>query len=444
MGKMEFRRRMVLTNVWFLFSSGVCLAAVGISVTPNTFNAGTGGSGNFTSWTPTLPAGGGVFTLTNIGDTPGVLKIRATNTTPNNWTLGAVPGVNTFALQWGQTIVQGEEPARQPITLVARSMFGLAAQTSSRLDVWFQSPSDLSDRTLTATQQSVVTIGIEPSFFEATTYGFFKKWGGFSNLDGQFFSIGGVAIDASGNVYAVDIGNDRIQKFTSDGTFITKLGSRGTSDGQFNVPVGVAIDASGNVYVTEINGNRVQKFTSDGAFIAKWGSTGSGDGQFNSPLGIAVDALGDVYVADVGNQRIQKFTSNGTFIRAWGSGRASGDGQFNAPLGIAVGASGSVYVADLNNHRIQQFTPNGTFVAKWGSLGSGDGQFTNPQFVAVDASGNVYVTDGENDRVQKFTSNGTFITKFGSAEPSGIAVDISGNIYVGGSGLNSFVQVFAP
>ena len=44
----------------------------------------------------------------------------------------------------------------------------------------------------------------------------------------------GVAVDSSGNVYVADSGNNRIQKFDSNGTFITKWGSTGTADGQFH------------------------------------------------------------------------------------------------------------------------------------------------------------------------------------------------------------------
>jgi len=52
---------------------------------------------------------------------------------------------------------------------------------------------------------------------------------------------------------------------------------------------------------------RIQKFDSNGSFLTAWGSAGSGDGQFNSPGGVAVEGGGSVYVADAGNYRIQKF-----------------------------------------------------------------------------------------------------------------------------------------
>ena len=87
----------------------------------------------------------------------------------------------------------------------------------------------------------------------------------------------------------------------------TQLGSGGSGDGEFNYPSGVTVDSSGNVYVADSNNHRIQKFDSDGVFVTKWGSKGSGDGQFQQPSGIAIDSSGNVYVADSDNHRIQKF-----------------------------------------------------------------------------------------------------------------------------------------
>ena len=279
---------------------------------------------------------------------------------------------------------------------------------------------------------------------------FDQQWGSLGILNGQFSLPNRVAADSSGGVYATDTGNDRVQKFSSTGTFITKWGSLGTGDGRFLSEQGIATDTAGNVYVVDGQANRVQKFSSSGTFITKWGSLGTGNSQFNAPQGIATDSSDDVYVADSGNARIQKFDSSGTFITKWGSvgtgdgqfslrpgsppippatsmsptqatrgsrnstPRASsspsgealgtGDGQFGASanLDVATGSAGNVIVADTFNNRIEKFRPSGTFITKWGSLGTGAGQFTSPAGVATDSSDNVYVVDQGNSRIEEF------------------------------------------
>ena len=142
-----------------------------------------------------------------------------------------------------------------------------------------------------------------------------------------------------------DAYNHRIQKFTSDGTFLRKWGSEGSGDGQFNSPYGIAVDRFGYIYVADSGNHRIQKFTGDGMFLAEWESFG---------YGMAVDGRGNVYV--VGPGRIEKFTSDGRLLTEWG-GYGSGDGQFNWCHGVAVDTSGNVYVADEYNHRIQKFAP---------------------------------------------------------------------------------------
>ena len=60
--------------------------------------------------------------------------------------------------------------------------------------------------------------------------------------------------------------------------------------------------------MTDTVNNRIQKFSASGEYITQWGSFGTGDGQFKIPYGIAMDTSGNVYVADTVNNRIQKFS----------------------------------------------------------------------------------------------------------------------------------------
>ena len=205
---------------------------------------------------------------------------------------------------------------------------------------------------------------------------YLTQWGSLGSGPGEFSNPFGVATDAAGNVYVTDQGNDRIQKFTGTGTYLTQWGSHGNGDGQFEDPNGLATDAAGNVYVADSNiaiidgfhNNRIQKFTSTGTYLTQWGG---GPGGFNGPTGVATDAAGDVYVTDQFNDRIQKFTGAGTYLTQWGSA-GSGDGQFAFPSGVATNADGNVYVADFANHRIQKFGPakTPTNTTSWGRIKS--------------------------------------------------------------------------
>ncbi|MFL6455223.1 MAG: 6-bladed beta-propeller, partial [Nitrososphaeraceae archaeon] len=159
--------------------------------------------------------------------------------------------------------------------------------------------------------------------------------------DGQFNNPSGIAAD-SGKVYAIDY-NNRIQVFSDNGTFIRKWGTGGSGPGQFLHPEGITVDTSGNnnnntVYVADSGNNRIQVFSDNGTFIRKWGSfcqigsnytssqlcsdpdgsQGSlklGDGQFSHPTSIALDT-GQIFVADNLNDRIQVFSSNLLSLRS--------------------------------------------------------------------------------------------------------------------------------
>jgi len=272
-------------------------------------------------------------------------------------------------------------------------------------------------------------------------------WGSGGGIeDGKFNFPDGIATGPDGSIYVADERNHRIQKFSSDGNFITKWGTEGSEDGQLVFPSGIAVDSNGFVYVSDAH-HRIQKFDSDGKFIKKWGHQGSGDGEFYYPMSIAIGQDGSIYVADTYNYRIQRFDSNGNFVTKWGS-QGGGEGQFDYPWGIAVGPDGSVYVADDWNDRIQKFDSNGNFITKWGGSGIGDGQFSRPWGIAVSRDGFVYVADF---RIQKFDSSGNFIAKWGGYgigdgefyDPAAIALSTDGTVYVADWG-NHRIQKMEP
>ncbi len=220
----------------------------------------------------------------------------------------------------------------------------------------------------------------------------------------QFDAPFGIATDSADDIYVVDHDNNRVQKFDSDGVFITTWGSFGPSDGLFSIPQDIAVDSADNIYVVDGGSQRVQKFDSDGAFISKFGMSGTGDGQFTLPSGITIDSAGNIYVSDRTADRIQKFSSAGAFITKWGT-TGTGNGEFNMPYFLDVDSSDNVYVADNENDRVQMFTSTGGFINSFGTSGADDGQFNAPLDVAIGpTNGNAYVLDTLNNRVQVFAS----------------------------------------
>jgi len=235
---------------------------------------------------------------------------------------------------------------------------------------------------------------------------FLTKWGSEGSGDSQFIIHdygGGIAVDGDGNLYVADGGNDRIQKFDSNGKLLLKWGSKGNGDGQFKDPWGVAIDAQGNVYVDDganaYGNDRIQKFDSNGKFLVKWGSSGKSNNQFLNPYDVAVDDAGNIYVADNGNARVQKLDVGGNVIASLI--KCPSGPIIWQPRGLGTDKQDNIYVVDINNHQVCKFDKNGEFLIAWGQP-TGDHFDTILNVatdVAVDYQGNVYVVDYSGDHV---------------------------------------------
>jgi DNA-binding beta-propeller fold protein YncE len=285
------------------------------------------------------------------------------------------------------------------------------------------------------------------------TYAFSVGSAGSGN--GQFNLVeGGIAFDNAGHFWAVDHGNNRIQKFNSEGKYLSQFGSYGTGNGQFQQPAGMAIDPAGSIWVADQHGNRVEKFNSEGKYLSQFGSFGTGSGQFDQPTALAIDPAGNLWVSDLGNDRVEKFNSEGKYLTQFGS-EGSGNGQFIRPAGIAFDpADGSAWVADGGNNRIQKFNSEGKYLSQFGSKGSGNGQLSGPRAIAFGPEGNLWITDRANRRVDGFTPEGKYVGKFGT-EGSGpgqfglalgyLAFDSDGELWIGDT-VNNRVEkwVFWP
>jgi DNA-binding beta-propeller fold protein YncE len=214
--------------------------------------------------------------------------------------------------------------------------------------------------------------------------------------EGQFKGIGGIATNASGDVYVIDMANHRVQEFSPSGAYITQF------------PVGsataIAIDSEGNVWVDHalaLGGGPIEEFSSAGAFKSQFGTPGSAAGQLGFAFGLAFSG-GHLYVAEL--TRVQEFSTSGTFIGQFDE-KGSGNGKSSLPWGIATDpTTGNLYVSEIGNDRVQEFSPAGAFVATFGSAGSGNGQFSSPEGLAVNSSGTIYVADTANNRIEEWTT----------------------------------------
>jgi len=310
----------------------------------------------------------------------------------------------------------------------------------------------------------------------------------------------GAAADSAGNLYFADKNNQRVRKISHGN--ITTVAGNGTQgyagDGgaavnaQLSWPSGVAVDAAGDLYIADAGNNVVRKVLPSGIITTvagngTYGYTGDGgpatSAELNYPSSVAVDSAGNLYIADSANNVVRK-VANGAISTAAGSGQTIngvltgtegyiGDGgpatsaELAYPQGVAVDTLGNLYIADSLNYAVR-WVSGGVIntVAGDGTQGyTGDGgpgtsaELNIPIGIALDAAGNLYIADSGNDRVRELSNavistlggNGTqgFSGDGGAAKsaelalPAGVAVDLSGNVYISDA-ANARIRVATP
>jgi len=249
-----------------------------------------------------------------------------------------------------------------------------------------------------------------------------------------------VAVDASGDLFIADEWNDRVREVNTNGVISTVAGN-GTNgfsgDGQaatnasLSDPAGLAVDAQGDVFISDAGNNRVREVGTNGIIltVAGNGTNGfSGDGQaatnasLSSPAGLAVDAWGNLYIADSGNKRVRRVDTNGFISTVAGNGDAGyyGDGGpatnafLELPAAVAEDVFGNLFIADSTEH-VRQVAANGVITTVAGNAGfgySGDGgsptnaRLSDVYGLAVDSLGSLFIADTGNNRIRKVAAFG--------------------------------------
>ena len=113
----------------------------------------------------------------------------------------------------------------------------------------------------------------------------------------------------------------------------------------------------------------IQKFDSNGNFITSWGIKGKGDSEFLHPHGIAIDNNDRIYVTDELKRDIQIFNTNGELLDRWNAKEASKKIE-----GLYVDSDGFVYVVDYGESTILKYSNDGELIKKWGNTGNKTGE----------------------------------------------------------------------
>ncbi len=157
-------------------------------------------------------------------------------------------------------------------------------------------------------------------------------------------------------------------------------GDGGTAPGALlNNPSAVLLDAAGNLYISDSGNNAIRMVNTSGIITTLIGNgeagyTGDGgpalQAELNNPKGIAIDSSGNLYIADTDNSVIRMVTPgptgvpNGTIYTIAGNGTPGSAGnmglatsaELNFPAGVTV-KGGNLYVADTQNNAIRLLTP---------------------------------------------------------------------------------------
>jgi len=263
---------------------------------------------------------------------------------------------------------------------------------------------------------------------------------------GQTLNPGGLATHfETGRLYVADTDNNRIQVFDENGVFVKAFGKKGSGPGQFEGPRSIAVDNSagpdnGDVYVVDSGNGRIQRFGPEGEFKLAFGSNGTGEGQFNfdaGPVFVGVGPGGVVYVVDnlqAGSEfehRLQKFDSSGVLMPPQ---IVLSKGNLSIQ-GLALNSTGDLYIT-FQSKIIQRYDEDGNFVEEIEdpfegpqgiyALGVGENDHLFLGSSELGANVSVMELDSAGNRVRRFGYGSVlYVVNVVVPDPSGTGVYIS-------------------
>jgi hypothetical protein len=302
---------------------------------------------------------------------------------------------------------------------------------------------------LLAVASAACAFGASPAL-AGTGYRFDHSFGESGPGEGQFTEAGGVAVNqTSGDVYVVDEGNSRVERFDAEGKYLGQFNGSGEAPEPLSSPGGIAVDNScslhtpvltestaptckefdpsnGDVYVADSGHSVVDKFNPAGTYKGQLTETSAGEHLSELHGGVAVDSNGAVRVyRTIGTGEIDSFSN--ALVNAFLSKCESPYGQGYG--GFAVDSHDNLYVKTGSGHVAKLNSSCGSLIEAVG----GEVEFA-PASVAIDlASDNVFIANGKTVGVFNETASAVATISLGATSPGarGIGIDsATGVVYV--------------
>ncbi|MBN2355701.1 NHL repeat-containing protein [candidate division KSB1 bacterium] len=214
--------------------------------------------------------------------------------------------------------------------------------------------------------------------------------------------------------------------------FVYAFGAEGDKPGEFRQPMGIDIDANGNVYVVDTGNHRVQRFNNKGVFLSMIGGFGWSREQLQRPMDVCASNGLDVFVADYENRRIERFDKDLHWISTYQSNPETEEKlTLGFPQSIALSRHGDLFVVDAENRRILKLNTLREAEMSFGDYDWGEGALLSPAQIEISLDDRIFVADQNAGRVMVYDYFGNYIQTIGQGvlkEPRGICMNPAGSL----------------
>ncbi|XP_078575647.1 uncharacterized protein LOC144861547 [Branchiostoma floridae x Branchiostoma japonicum] len=252
-------------------------------------------------------------------------------------------------------------------------------------------------------------------------------FGGKGSENEQFDYPCGVAVSDEGEIFVADRGNQRIQVFTLQGSFVRQFPTVVSGEEKMHQH-DVARDGEGNLWVvgnTESAECAVQ-YNKQGRVLRKFDLQKTGWNR-----GVAVDTRTNhiLITQTTGNGEVSVFRPDGTLVKTVGPQQGI---KFLGYMYITVDREGNILVSDWLNDCVYVYNEEGQFLFQFGGEGSCEGRLQFPHGICTDRAGNIIVADSGNSRVSMFDKTGKFLKHIttGMVRPLAVAMATHGQLVV--------------